>query len=77
MGGSAMPHSPTQRSDGSGGSGGVAGMEPQKGVVTILDIARVFKADRDEKEVNVADKIDGVVAHFIAHNKVETAANSL
>ncbi len=45
--------------------------EPQKGVVTILDIVRVQKGDRDE--VNVSEKIDGVVAHFIAHNKAIVA----
>ena len=44
------------------------GNEPQKGVVTVLDILRVHKPEREE--VNVAEKIDGVVAHFIAHNKV-------
>jgi hypothetical protein len=42
--------------------------EPQKGVVTILDTVRVYRQDRDE--VMMTDKIDGVVAHFIAHNKV-------
>ena len=44
------------------------GSEPQKGVVTVLDIMRVRRPEGEE--VNVADKIDGVVAHFIAHNKV-------
>ena len=39
-----------------------------KGVVTVLDILRVHRPEREE--VNVSDKIDGVVAHFIAHNKV-------
>lgn len=43
--------------------------EPQKGVVTILDIMKVYKTEREE--VNIVDKIDGVIAHFIAHNKVK------
>ena len=36
--------------------------------MTILDTVRVYRQDRDE--VMMSDKIDGVVAHFIAHNKV-------
>eukprot|EP00094_Tigriopus_californicus_P011925 TCALIF_11520-PA protein Name:"Similar to rudhira Breast carcinoma-amplified sequence 3 homolog (Drosophila melanogaster)" AED:0.12 eAED:0.12 QI:210/0.88/0.7/1/0.77/0.6/10/0/1394 len=41
--------------------------EPQKGVVTILDVMTVGKTESDE--VNITHKIAGVVAHFIAHNK--------
>jgi hypothetical protein len=59
-----VPTSPTQAS--TTGSNN----EPQKGVVTVLDILRVHKPEREE--VNVEEKIDGVVAHFIAHNKVPT-----
>ena len=51
------------------GSGSLTGNEvAQKGVVTVLDIIRVYRQDHDE--VNLMDKMDGVVAHFIAHNKV-------
>jgi hypothetical protein len=60
----SVPTSPTQAS--TTGSNN----EPQKGVVTVLDILRVHKPEREE--VNVEEKIDGVVAHFIAHNKVPT-----
>ena len=50
---------------------GNQGNEPQKGIVTVLDFVNVYRADRDE--VNIADKIDGVVAHFVAHNKAVVA----
>ena len=65
-----MPASPTSQSSAAASSRSAGGMgnEPQKGVVTVLDILRVHKPEREE--VNVAEKIDGVVAHFIAHNKV-------
>ena len=61
-------------STGSGGvpvqsaGGGGASNELQKGVVTILDFIKVFRHDRDE--VTMTEKINGVVAHFVAHNKV-------
>ncbi len=60
----SVPPSPTQAA----ASGGGPANEPQKGVVTILDILRVHKPEREE--VNIADRIDGVIAHFVAHNKV-------
>jgi len=44
----------------------------QKGVVTILDVLQVCNhSDRDE--VNLTEKMAGVVAHFIAHNKAVVA----
>ena len=53
----------------SGISGGSAATnEPQKGVVTILDFVRVFRPGRDE--VTMTERIHGIVAHFVAHNKV-------
>ena len=66
----SVPASPTSQSALAAASRSAAGMgsEPQKGVVTVLDIMRVRRPEGEE--VNVADKIDGVIAHFIAHNKV-------
>ena len=66
----SVPASPTSQSASAAASRSAGGMgsEPQKGVVTVLDIMRVRRPEGEE--VNVADKIDGVVAHFIAHNKV-------
>ena len=56
-------------SSGSNASGPLSGNEvAQKGVVTVLDIVRAYRPDHEE--VNLMDKMDGVVAHFIAHNKV-------
>ena len=53
----------------SGSSGPLSGNEvAQKGVVTVLDIIKAYRPDHEE--VNLMDKMDGVVAHFIAHNKV-------
>eukprot|EP00095_Tigriopus_kingsejongensis_P005566 maker-scaffold12_size759060-snap-gene-2.15 protein:Tk05566 transcript:maker-scaffold12_size759060-snap-gene-2.15-mRNA-1 annotation:"breast carcinoma-amplified sequence 3-like protein" len=45
--------------------------ESQQGVVTILDVVTVGKTQSDE--VNIGNKIEGVVAHFIAHNKAIVA----
>ena len=54
---------------GSSGSSSLSGNEvAQKGVITVLDIIRAYRPDHEE--VNLMDKMDGVVAHFIAHNKV-------
>ena len=54
---------------GSNSSGSLTGHEvAQKGVVTVLDIIRAYRPDHEE--VNLMDRMDGVVAHFIAHNKV-------
>ena len=54
---------------GSNTSGPLSGNEvAQKGVVTVLDIIRAYRPDHEE--VNLMDKMDGVIAHFIAHNKV-------
>ena len=53
----------------SGSSGPLSGNEvAQKGVITVLDIIKAYRPDHEE--VNLLDKMDGVVAHFIAHNKV-------
>ncbi len=60
-----------QSSAGSRGVGGgdvIGGPGPQKGVVTILDVLRIPNADGNE--LLLADRIEGVIAHFIAHNKV-------
>ena len=46
--------------------------EMQKGVVTILDVLQVGN-NTDQDEVNLADKLTGVVAHFVAHNKAVVA----
>ena len=65
------PHFPPSGSSvgGTSGSGSLGGHEvAQKGVVTVLDIIRAYR--QDHEEVNLMDKMDGVVAHFIAHNKV-------
>ena len=54
---------------GSNTSGSLSGNEvAQKGVVTVLDIIRAYRPDHEE--VNLMDRMDGVIAHFIAHNKV-------
>ncbi|XP_071744399.1 LOW QUALITY PROTEIN: BCAS3 microtubule associated cell migration factor [Lepeophtheirus salmonis] len=45
--------------------------EPQKGIVTVLDVQRV--SITDSEELNLADNLDGIVAHFIAHNKAIVA----
>ena len=53
----------------SGSSGPLSGNEvAQKGVITVLDIIKAYRPEHEE--VNLMDKMDGVVAHFIAHNKV-------
>ncbi len=67
--GRGVPASPT-----SGASSGVAGGSlsgPQKGIVTILDLLEVPNAKGDE--LPLVDKIPGIVAHFIAHNKAISA----
>ena len=66
-------HFPSNSSGGSTGgsntSGPLSGNEvAQKGVVTVLDIIRAYRPDHEE--VNLMDRMDGVIAHFIAHNKV-------
>ena len=51
-------------------SGNASGL--QKGVVTVLDVLQVCNnSDRDE--VNLNEKMAGVVAHFVAHNKAVVA----
>ena len=58
-----------------GGVDGVSGLsasdEPQRGVVTVIDIVRVNAGGSGREEVNIGERaMDGVVAHFIAHNRV-------
>jgi hypothetical protein len=68
---SRTQHSPTS-SGGAGGqsqSAGVGSVGPQKGIVTVLDLLAVPDAEGDE--LPLTDRLDGVIAHFIAHNKVK------
>ena len=44
----------------------------QKGIVTILDVLQVCNSE-DQDEVNLNDKMAGVIAHFVAHNKAVVA----
>lgn len=65
---------PSSMPPGSGpSSGGSASGSPgmQKGIVTILDVLQVYNSEQDE--VNLTDKMAGVVAHFVAHNKAVVA----
>ena len=52
----------TSRNDGS------VTNELQKGIVTILDVTRMSQCDADE--IGVGERSQGIVAHFVAHNKV-------
>ena len=69
--GSKSPTTPTCHTSGppSAASSSASGTDGQKGIVTVLDIIRVYDPERDE--VNLAEKIFGVVAHFVAHTKVQ------
>ncbi len=58
----------TSSSPSHGTSSTASGTEGQKGIVTVLDILKVYDPDRDE--VSLSEKISGVVAHFVAHTKV-------
>ncbi|QQP32294.1 Putative LOC100877372, partial [Caligus rogercresseyi] len=51
----------------SSSNGNIPSNEPHKGIVTILDVLRVGRTEGEE--LNVADNLEGIVAHFIAHNK--------
>ena len=44
--------------------------EMQKGIVTILDVLQICNST-DQDEVNLNDKMAGVIAHFVAHNKAK------
>ena len=44
----------------------------QKGIVTILDVLQICNS-ADQDEVNLNDKMAGVIAHFVAHNKAVVA----
>ena len=66
--------SPTTPGSGGGGSGPGSASGPQRGVVTVLDLLDVPNAEGDE--LPLADRIAGVVAHFIAHNKVDANSNA-
>ena len=44
----------------------------QKGIVTILDVLQVCNSV-DQDEVNLREKMAGVIAHFVAHNKAVVA----
>ena len=46
--------------------------EMQKGIVTILDVLQICNST-DQDEVNLNDKMAGVIAHFVAHNKAVVA----
>lgn len=67
----SMPPMPAN-SSGNVGSIGSAGNDMQKGIVTILDVLQVGN-NSDQDEVNLTDKLAGVVAHFVAHNKAVVA----
>lgn len=50
------------------------GQQGQKGIVTILDVLQICSNnDGGQDEVNLNDKMAGVVAHFVAHNKAVVA----
>jgi len=54
------------------GTGSNNQQEMQKGIVTILDVLQVCNST-DQDEVNLNDKMAGVIAHFVAHNKAVVA----
>lgn len=64
---SLPPTTPT-----SGPSSSGSGNEMQKGIVTILDVLEICNS-ADQDEVNLHDKMAGVIAHFVAHNKAVVA----
>jgi len=53
---------------GQGAAGSVGSVGPQKGIVTVLDLLAVPDAEGDE--LALTERLEGVIAHFIAHNKV-------
>jgi len=68
--GRGSQHSPTGPGGAAGAAvGGNAG--PQKGIVTVLDL--LTAPDSEGEELALADRIEGVIAHFIAHNKAIVA----
>ena len=51
---------------------GDAQHDGETGVVTILDVVDMCSSDTETETLDIVNtKMEGVVAHFVAHNKVE------